>query len=108
MAGRPTDRPPYAQHRATHTYYSPTSQLNRASGFSHCCIQGRLRGIDGLLELWVVNGNTLEMASDTTRLKPQLLYLFQQEPRKGFFEVGRQASPTLKQHFVGCGGAHAD
>ncbi len=63
---------------------------------------------DGLLDLWVVNGNTLEMAADTTRLKPQPLYLFQQEPEKGFFEVGRQASPTLEQRFVGRGGAHAD
>ncbi len=63
---------------------------------------------DGLLDLWVVNGNTLEMASDTTRLKPQPLYLFQQEPEQGFFEVGHQASPALERRFVGRGGAHAD
>lgn len=63
---------------------------------------------DGLLDLWVVNGSTLEMASDSARLKPQPLHLFQQEPERGFFEVGRQASPTLERRFVGRGGAHAD
>jgi hypothetical protein len=63
---------------------------------------------DSYLDLWVVNGNTLEMAEDTTRLKPQHMYLFHQEPEKGFFEVGRQASPILAQPFVGRGGAHAD
>lgn len=63
---------------------------------------------DGYLDLWVVNGNTLEMADDNTRLKPQYMQLFRHEPGKGFFEVGRYASPVLEQPIVGRGGAHAD
>lgn len=63
---------------------------------------------DALLDLWVVNGNTLEMAADNTRMKPQQLQLYQQEPGKGFFEVSREASSVLEQPIVGRGGAHAD
>ncbi len=63
---------------------------------------------DGHPDLWVVNGNTLEQSGDNTRLKPQPMHLFRQEPGKGFFEIGRQACPELARPFVGRGGAHAD
>jgi len=63
---------------------------------------------DGYLDLWVANGNTLEMADDHTRLKPMLMHLFRQEPGKGFFEIGQHAAPVLAEPFVGRGGAHAD
>jgi hypothetical protein len=63
---------------------------------------------DGYLDLWVVNGNTLEIAGDNTRLKPQPMHLFHQQPHKGFVEVSRQAAPVLKKPLVGRGGAHAD
>jgi hypothetical protein len=63
---------------------------------------------DGYLDLWVVNGNTLEMADDHTRLKPQTMHIFRQAPGKGFFEIGQQAAPVLAEPFVGRGGALAD
>jgi|TARA_Y100000310_G_scaffold17475_1_gene17299 hypothetical protein len=63
---------------------------------------------DGHLDLWVVNGNTLELEDDNSRLKPQLMQLFWQDPGKGFFEVARQASGALETPLVGRGGAHAD
>lgn len=63
---------------------------------------------DGYLDLWVVNGNTLEMANDHTRLKPQIMHIFRQAPGKGFFEIAQQAAPVLAEPFVGRGGAQAD
>lgn len=63
---------------------------------------------DGTLDLWVVNGNTLEFEHDNSLLRPQLMQLFWQDPGKGFFEVGRQASSALATPLVGRGGAHAD
>ncbi len=63
---------------------------------------------DALLDLWVVNGNTLERDDDPTRLRPQHLQIFSQQPSRGFFEVARQASEALAQPLVGRGGAHAD
>ncbi|MCP4410678.1 MAG: CRTAC1 family protein, partial [Gammaproteobacteria bacterium] len=63
---------------------------------------------DGFLDLWVVNGNTLELAADSTKLKPQRIQVFRQKPSAGFFEVGQQASPSLIEPVVGRGGAHAD
>ena len=63
---------------------------------------------DGHLDLWVVNGNTLEQHDNHARLKPQPFQLFRQEPGAGFFEMARQACPDLCGPFVGRGGAHAD
>jgi enediyne biosynthesis protein E4 len=63
---------------------------------------------DSLLDLWVVNGNTLEDAEDNSRLKAQQVQLFRQQEGKGFFEVGQQASSALAEPVVGRGGAHAD
>lgn len=63
---------------------------------------------DGFLDLWVVNGNTLEVAEDHSRLKPQRMQIFRHKPSAGFFEVAQRASPALEEPFVGRGGAHAD
>ncbi len=62
---------------------------------------------DGLLDLWVVNGNTLQQEVNNRLLQPQALHLFRQEQGKGFFEISQSA---LKQKylFVGRGGASAD
>lgn len=63
---------------------------------------------DGLFDLWVVNGNTLEDSEDNTKLKPQRMQIFRQQSDKGFFEVAQATSSTLKTPVVGRGGAHAD
>jgi len=63
---------------------------------------------DSFLDLWVVNGDTLERNDDSTKLKPQRMALFRHQPGKGFFDVGSQAIPLLAEPFVGRGGAHAD
>lgn len=56
----------------------------------------------------MVNGNTLETQEDNSRLKPQHMQIFHQQPPKGYFEVGRQTAPALARAFVGRGGAQAD
>ncbi len=63
---------------------------------------------DGYLDLWVVNGNTLEKADDNRHLRPQMMQLFRQDKDRGFFEIGQQASTALTRPIVGRGGAHAD
>ncbi len=82
---------------------------------------------DGLLDLWVVNGNTLEDESDHSQLRPQRAQVFRQVAGRGFYEVGQAAAaasastaassasaataascPTLARPFVGRGGAMAD
>ena len=63
---------------------------------------------DGYSDLWVVNGNTLQTASDPTQLVTQRPHVFRQQPQQGFFEIGAQACPTLGEPIVGRGGAHAD
>ena len=63
---------------------------------------------DGLLDLWVVNGDTLQVPSNPRLLRPQQMHLFEQRAPNGFFEVAAQACPELAEPFVGRGGAHAD
>ena len=65
---------------------------------------------DGHLDLWVVNGNTLESTDDRALLKPQPFHLFRQGPAAGagFFEVAQYACPGRLRSIVGRGGAHAD
>lgn len=63
---------------------------------------------DGLFDLWVVNGNTMEDSEDNTKLKFQRMQIFSQRSDKGFFEVGQAASSTLKNWVVRRRGAHAD
>ncbi len=63
---------------------------------------------DGHADLWVANGSTLQVPGDNTRLKPQRMHLYQQEPGAGFLEVSEKAIPELTAPFVGRGGAHGD
>lgn len=63
---------------------------------------------DSYLDLWVVNGNTLEFPDDHAHLKPQRMQIFRHKPGEGFYEVGQQVSTTLTEPIVGRGGAHAD
>jgi len=63
---------------------------------------------DSQLDLWVVNGNTLQDANNPTALVPQRPFVFRQQPSKGFFEIGAQACSELTKQIVGRGGAHAD
>ena len=63
---------------------------------------------DGLLDLWVVNGHTLEEEKNQTQLQPQEMQLFRQLAGKGFYEIGKEACVSLSSAFVGRGGAHAD
>jgi hypothetical protein len=62
---------------------------------------------DGLLDLWVVNGNTLQNEYDNSLLEPQQLHLFRQESGSGFYEISSHASKGIEP-FVGRGGAQAD
>jgi len=63
---------------------------------------------DGLDDLWVVNGHTLEDEQDASRLRPQCMQLFRQVPEEGFFEIGSVACASLAEPMVGRGGASAD
>ena len=63
---------------------------------------------DSNLDLWVVNGNTMEMPADNSRLVPQRMHIFRQLATEGFFEMGTLVCPRLDEPFVGRGGAHAD
>ncbi len=63
---------------------------------------------DGLLDLWVVNGHTLEEEENQAQLQPQEMQLFRQLEGKGFYEIGKEACVSLSDAFVGRGGAHAD
>ncbi|MFV1963919.1 MAG: CRTAC1 family protein [Pirellulaceae bacterium] len=63
---------------------------------------------DGNLDLWVVNGNTLQEIDDPSQLVPQRTHLFRQQPPEGYFEIGEQACRSLSRPFVGRGGAAAD
>jgi hypothetical protein len=63
---------------------------------------------DGLLDLWVVNGSTLEAIDDPTRLRPQPMHLYWQKPGGGFYQIAAEACAALERPVVGRGGAHAD
>ena len=63
---------------------------------------------DGLLDLWVVNGHTLEEEDNQTQLQKQEMQLFRQVEGEGFYEIGSEACEALSKPFVGRGGAHAD
>jgi tetratricopeptide (TPR) repeat protein len=64
---------------------------------------------DGKVDLFVVNGSTLQDKSDSTRLVPQRNLLFWNQGRRaGFFDVSRVAGATFGKEFVGRGAAFAD
>jgi hypothetical protein len=63
---------------------------------------------DSHLDLWVVNGNTMEVPDNNRRLVPQRMHIFRQLANEGFFEMGELVCEQLDQPLVGRGGAHAD
>jgi len=63
---------------------------------------------DGLLDLWVVNGSTLQLEEDNTKMQGQQLHLFRQQQGKGFYEISQYIGSELLETFVGRGGASAD
>jgi tetratricopeptide (TPR) repeat protein len=64
---------------------------------------------DGKVDLFIVNGSTLQKKSDSTQLVPMRNQLFwNQGRRSGFFDVSRVAGATLSKEFVGRGAAFAD
>ncbi len=63
---------------------------------------------DGFVDLWVVNGSTLQFPDDARHMEPQRMHIFRQLPPRGFFEVGVAVCAALEKPFVGRGGAEAD
>jgi len=63
---------------------------------------------DGLDDLWVANGHTLEDELDSTKLRPQRLQLFRQIEGEGFFDVSAAACADMAEPLVGRGGASSD
>lgn len=64
---------------------------------------------DGKLDLFAVNGSTLQKGSDSTQLVPMRNQLFwNRGSRDGFFEVSAVSGPSFQNEFVGRGAAFAD
>jgi len=64
---------------------------------------------DSKVDLFVVNGSTLQDRNDSTRLVPMRSQLFwNQGRREGFFDVTPVAGPILSREIVGRGAAFAD
>ncbi len=64
---------------------------------------------DGLLDLFVVNGSTLQEEADPSRLVPMKNRLFwQRNPEEGFFETGAVSGAVFSERRVGRGAAFAD
>ncbi len=64
---------------------------------------------DGKVDLFVVNGSTLQSKSDSTQLVPEHNQLFWNQGRRaGFFDVSPVAGVTFGKEFVGRGAAFAD
>lgn len=63
---------------------------------------------DGDLDLWVVNGDTLQDPAAPHLLRRQQLHLFEHRPPQGFYPITDVACPAVRDPFVGRGGAQAD
>jgi TolA-binding protein len=64
---------------------------------------------DGRLDLFVVNGSTLQQRADPSRLVPMRDQLFwNRGPEAGFYDVSAVAGPYFQEAFVGRGAAVAD
>ena len=64
---------------------------------------------DGKVDLFMVNGSTLQDRSDPARLVPMRDQLFWNQGRRaGFFDVSSVAGATFGKEFVGRGAAFAD
>jgi hypothetical protein len=64
--------------------------------------------LDGRLDLFVVNGHTLEIPGSVTDLAPQRPLLFWNGGSRGFFDMARDAGPDLGRAIVGRGAAFGD
>ncbi len=63
---------------------------------------------DGRRDLWIINGSTIEVADDHTKLHAQASFLFWNRGERGFVSVGEHAAPALASRAVRRGGAHLD
>jgi hypothetical protein len=63
---------------------------------------------DGRLDLYAVNGSTLQDEADPRKLAPMRSFLFRNEGEQGFVEVGAQAGEPFATPFVGRGASAAD
>ena len=63
---------------------------------------------DGRLDLYAVNGSTLQDEADPSKLVPMRSFLFRNEGEQGFVEVGAQAGEPFATPFVGRGASAAD
>ncbi len=64
---------------------------------------------DGVLDLYVVNGSTLQRRDDLTRLVPMRdLVFWGRGAEEGFFDLGEAAGAWFAEEAVGRGGALAD
>lgn len=63
---------------------------------------------DAQLDLWILNGSTIEIPSDHTQLKKQPSFLFWNRGDEGFVDVASAASRILGRRAVRRGGAHLD
>lgn len=80
--------------------YSSLKMVGWATGFTDF-------DNDGMLDLWIVNGHTLQDRDDPTQLVPQPVQLYRQTGPRGFVDIAAQAWPDSTP-IVGRGGAHAD
>ncbi len=63
---------------------------------------------DGLRDLWLINGSTLEQADNHRKLMTQRSFLFWNRGEEGFNDATNVASTVLSEPFVGRGGAALD
>jgi tetratricopeptide (TPR) repeat protein len=64
---------------------------------------------DGRLDLFVVNGSTLQKRDDSTQLVPMRNQLFwNRGPAEGFFDVSAVSGASFRQEFVGRGASFGD
>ncbi len=63
---------------------------------------------DGLRDLWIVNGSTLQERYAHERLVPQRAFLFWNQGGSGYVNVAETACTSLSVPFVGRGGCQAD
>jgi Tfp pilus assembly protein PilF len=64
---------------------------------------------DGRLDLFVVNGSTLQRTDDPTRLDPMTSLLFwDRDDRTGFYDVSSVSGDYFRHPYVGRGAAFAD
>jgi hypothetical protein len=63
---------------------------------------------DGRLDLYAVNGSTMQDEADPTKLVPMRSFLFRNAGEQGFFEVGQKAGEPFVTPLVGRGASFAD